>query len=161
MVVSLKRVMDCLLTGSALLLVQPVQGYSSTYRALALGWGSPDLLVEERLLLAPTEVADRIQPKIVVTERRRRGSLMDVKFRIEFEGVPQGREYVAIIWDMGMQRDGEAPTQIPGQTFKPDGDGRLTFPFEIDGFGQGEWLQLTIRSVDGKIESSARFTPLK
>ena len=161
MAVSFKGLMASSLVASALVLAQPVEGISATFKAVTVGSVFPDLRSEGHLSLAPTEVAEKIKPKIVVTERRRSGNLMDAKFRIEFDGVPQGVEYVAIIWDTGMQRDGESPTRVPGQTFKPDGSGKLVFPFEIDGYGQGEWLQLTIRSVDERIESTARFTPFK
>ncbi len=115
----------------------------------------------EHLWPAASTESDQIKTKVVVTKRRKRGNAMDVDFRIEFEGVPLGKEYFTCFRDMGMHRDGVNKPSCLGQTMPPSNEGKLIYNFNSTTMSQEEWVQITIRSTDGKIQKSARFTPFK
>lgn len=116
-----------------------------------------------RHILLVSTAADQIQGKAVILNKRRQGSLMDFEIRVEFDGVPSGKEYQFYIFDAGMKRDGLPPAPVPNAShrFTPDKTGRLEFGFVLDGFSKGEWIQCTLRSSDRSITKTIRFTPFK
>jgi hypothetical protein len=61
---------------------------------------------------------------------------------------------------MGMRRAGEKPSCM-AQASAPDKNGKIMAWFELTDFSQGEWVQLTIRSTDGAVQKSIKFTPFK
>lgn len=105
--------------------------------------------------------SDQIQAKVVVTKRRRHGNYMDANFRIEFTSVPLGKEYTQCLWDMGMKLSGAKPSCFKPGSVWPDENGKMATNFELTDFAQGEWVQVTIRSMDGAVHKSARFIPFK
>ena len=108
-----------------------------------------------------SSLSDRVQTRIVVTKRRRHGDFMDVNFRFEFSSVPLGKEYTQCYWDMGMKLSGAKPSCFELGSVWPNEEGKMVSRFELTDFVQGEWIQLTIRSTDGAIRKSAKFTPFK
>ena len=88
---------------------------------------------------------------------------MDIKFRVEFDHVPRGKQYQLYTYDAGMKRDGFRPAPVPNAShrFTPDSRGHLVLTYELDGFSKGEWIRCTLRSTDRTIQKSVRFTPFK
>ena len=109
---------------------------------------------------AASKESDQIKTKVIVTKRSRHGEFMDVVGRFEFSSVPQGKEYQRCFWDMGMRLNGEKPGCIE-QTLSPDSSGKVVTNFEMTNVSKGEWVQITIRSTDGTVQKSAKFTPFK
>lgn len=110
---------------------------------------------------AASRESDQVQAKVFVTKRRRRGALMDVNFRIEFSSVPHGKAYKQCFLDMGMKRNGVNKASCFGAAVKPDAEGKIVIHFEATDMSPGEWVQLTIRSTDGRVQKSVRFVPYK
>ncbi len=93
-------------------------------------------------------------------DKRQRGALMDFKLRVEFDNLPQGKEYQFYLQDAGMKRDGLPPALMP-ERFVADSRGHLELGFNLNQFSKGEWIQCTLRSTDRSIEKSIRFIPFK
>lgn len=110
---------------------------------------------------AASDVSDQIEAKIVVTKRRPHGDFMDVDFRIELSRVPQGKKYFECLWDLGMKLSGAKPGCLEPGSVWPDENGKVVMYFELTDFVQGEWVQVTLRSTDGEVQKSVRFTPFK
>ncbi len=114
-------------------------------------------------VLPVATASDQVEGKAVILDKRRRGNLMDFEIRVEFDGVPRGKEYQFFIFDAGMKRDGLRPAPVPNAShrFRADRSGRLEFGFVLDGFSKGEWIQCTLRSSDRSVEKTIRFIPFR
>ncbi len=89
-----------------------------------------------------------------------------VAFRFEIQGAPTGKSYQLWFQDIGMKADGLPPAPIPDAQyrFRIDEAGNWTpeIPgFEAIDFAKGEWMELRIKSTDGKVVKAARFTPFR
>ena len=146
-----RRIFSAVITLFAAMLVGPALAQS-----LAAAAGSNPIRV-------PAASSDQIQAKAVILEKRRRGTLMDFELRVEFDGVPKGKNYQFYIYDSGMRRAGLPPAAVPNATYRftPDSTGHLEFRFVLDGFSKGEWVQCTLRSSDRSVQKTIRFTPFK
>ena len=109
---------------------------------------------------AASNDSDKIQTKVIVTKRRRYGDSMDAEFRMVFSSVPRGKEYEMCAWHGPPEMTGEKPACVSG-TFTPGPEGEIYANFNSRQMVQGEWIQITIRSIDGTVQKSARFTPFK
>lgn len=116
----------------------------------------------DQLQLAGSAESDRINSKIVVTERRPRGAGMEIRYRVEFGNVPQGRKYRLYLLTGYMQKNNLPEVDVSKQfgLFRPDAKGRLTHGYGILLY-RGEWVRMRLKSVDGSIEKAFTFTLFK
>ncbi|MGG7643561.1 hypothetical protein ACQ5SP_01955 [Rhodovulum sp. YNF3179] len=152
---SLEETMGKILSAIAVFAFLAVAGPS-----VAQGYSEP--ATSENLHLVATD-SDQVATRVVMLDKRRRGNLMDFEIRVEFDNVPQGKDYQFFIYDAGMQRDGLPPAPVPNAShrFKPDSRGHLEFSFVLDGFSKGEWVQCRLISSDRSVEKALRFTPFR
>ena len=146
---------------SGLIALVPTVGSSDgAFLPIERGAGHAEYLGAEVWRVA-SSLSDQVKVKIVVTDRRRRGDVMDASFRIEFSSLPQGKRYYKCFWLMGMKLRGDKPQCMPPGSVWPMKNGKIVIPFTVSGFDRGEWVQFTVRSTDRSVEKSARFIPFK
>ncbi|SMX24496.1 hypothetical protein [Boseongicola aestuarii] len=114
------------------------------------------------LRVASSNVSDQIQTKVVVLKRTRRGDEMEVRYRIEFSRVPRNNKYKMYLLSGYMHSNGLPEVDL-SKTFgigTPSDEGKLSmeFGFILD---RGEWTRIKLRSLDGTIEKTVRFTLFK
>lgn len=127
---------------------------------------SPDHLPVQAQQAAIPVSADAITMRVRVLRQRRHSDTVDVVFSLEIVGAPAGKSYQVFMQDMGMQQSGLPPVPLPDPAtrFQVDQSGALSpaIPsFNVAGFTRGEWVQFTLRSTDGAISKTVRYTPLK
>ena len=113
--------------------------------------------------LAAAEQSDQVAIRIFVRNKQIRGDRMDISFKLRIEGLPTEKRYQFFLQDLGMKLDGLPPAPVPNASHRwaPDDKGELSFNFELSDFAKGEWVQYTIRSIDGGIEKTVRFVPFR
>ena len=114
------------------------------------------------LSVASSDVSDQIQTKVVVLKRTRRGDEMEVRYRIEFSRVPKNNKYKMYLLSGYMQSNGLPEVDL-SETFgigTPSDEGKLSMEFGSILY-RGEWTRIKLRSLDGTIEKTVRFTLFK
>ncbi len=112
--------------------------------------------------VASSQNAGEIQPKIVVLKRTRRGDEMEVRFRIEFNNVPQEKRYRLHLLTGYMKNNGLPEVDLSEQfgIFSPDEKKQLSMESGVILY-KGEWIQLRLQSLDRSINTAARFILFK
>lgn len=110
--------------------------------------------------------SDQVVMRIVLKRRSQRGARMNISFQLDIVGAPPDKTYQLFLLDAGMQQRGEPPVPIldPDTRFRVDAGGALTpdlFRFDLTGFVRGEWVQFTLRSTDGAVVKTVRYTPFE
>ena len=110
-----------------------------------------------------SSASENVNMRVIVSRKIDSADASYIAFRLRIEGLPTDKKYQFFLQDMGMKRDGLPPAPVIDKTTRwtPDEEGSLEFRFELDHFVKGEWVQYTIRSIDGEINKTVRFVPFK